>query len=124
MTAAVTGGQRNESDPMPTPRVVETRNPDMLCAQKGRRLLWHGAFLFLLGLLTGLVTGLLQNPRMGHRPALRRRPAPAPRRRWSACHGGLARSHGPRLRTVDTLLLAAVAIAVAVVAASVDSLIR
>ena len=27
--------------------------------------MWHGAFLFLLGLLTGLVTGLLPNPRVG-----------------------------------------------------------
>lgn len=30
-----------------------------------RRLLWHGAFLFLLGLLTGLVQQQLTNPRMG-----------------------------------------------------------
>lgn len=32
--------------------------------ETGRRLLWHGVFLFLLGLLTGTVTGLLNNPRM------------------------------------------------------------
>ena len=30
-----------------------------------RRLCWHGMFLFLLGLLTGLVEHKLQNPRMG-----------------------------------------------------------
>ena len=30
-----------------------------------RRLLWHGMFLFLLGLLTGLVKQKFNNPRMG-----------------------------------------------------------
>jgi hydroxylaminobenzene mutase len=30
-----------------------------------RRLLWHGTFLFLLGLLTGLVEQKFANPRMG-----------------------------------------------------------
>jgi len=30
-----------------------------------RRLLWNGMFLFLLGLLTGLVEQKLRNPRMG-----------------------------------------------------------
>lgn len=30
-----------------------------------RRLLWHGMFLFLLGLLTGLVEQKFANPRMG-----------------------------------------------------------
>src|SRR5437867_12980878 len=30
-----------------------------------RRLLWHGMFLFLLGLLTGLVELKFSNPRMG-----------------------------------------------------------
>lgn len=30
-----------------------------------RQLLWHGAFLFLLGLLTGLVQQEFTNPRMG-----------------------------------------------------------
>jgi hydroxylaminobenzene mutase len=30
-----------------------------------RRLLWHGMFLFLLGLLTGLVEQQFRNPRMG-----------------------------------------------------------
>ncbi len=30
-----------------------------------RRLLWHGMFLFLLGLLTGLVEPQFHNPRMG-----------------------------------------------------------
>lgn len=30
-----------------------------------RRLLWHGMFLFLLGLLTGFVETSFQNPRMG-----------------------------------------------------------
>lgn len=30
-----------------------------------RRLLWHGMFLFLLGLLTGLVEPQFRNPRMG-----------------------------------------------------------
>lgn len=32
---------------------------------RGRRLLWHGMLLFLLGLVTGLVSGKLTNPRMG-----------------------------------------------------------
>jgi hydroxylaminobenzene mutase len=32
---------------------------------KGRRLLWHGILLFLLGLLTGLFMQHLKNPRMG-----------------------------------------------------------
>ena len=31
----------------------------------GRRLLWHGFFLFLLGLLAGFVVPALRNPRMG-----------------------------------------------------------
>lgn len=30
-----------------------------------RRLLWHGMFLFLIGLLTGLVEQRFNNPRMG-----------------------------------------------------------
>ena len=30
-----------------------------------RRLIWHGMFLFLLGLLTGLVEAQFANPRMG-----------------------------------------------------------
>jgi hydroxylaminobenzene mutase len=30
-----------------------------------RSLLWHGAFLFLLGLITGLIQQQLTNPRMG-----------------------------------------------------------
>lgn len=30
-----------------------------------RRLLWHGMFLFLLGLLTGFVEGQFTNARMG-----------------------------------------------------------
>ena len=30
-----------------------------------RRLMWHGMFLFLLGLLTGLVEAHFTNPRMG-----------------------------------------------------------
>lgn len=30
-----------------------------------RRLLWHGMFLFLLGLVTGLVESQFANPRMG-----------------------------------------------------------
>jgi hydroxylaminobenzene mutase len=30
-----------------------------------RRLIWHGMFLFLLGLLTGLVETKFSNPRMG-----------------------------------------------------------
>lgn len=34
-------------------------------ADKKRRLLWHGMFLFLLGLLTGLVEQKFANPRMG-----------------------------------------------------------
>ncbi|MDA9490856.1 hydrogenase [Bradyrhizobium sp. CCBAU 11361] len=30
-----------------------------------RRLIWHGMFLFLLGLLTGFIETSFQNPRMG-----------------------------------------------------------
>jgi hypothetical protein len=30
-----------------------------------RRLIWHGMFLFLLGLLTGFVEQQFNNPRMG-----------------------------------------------------------
>ncbi len=30
-----------------------------------RRLLWHGMFLFLLGLITGFVEQKFSNPRMG-----------------------------------------------------------
>ena len=37
----------------------------MIGADRGRRLLWHGLFLFLLGLLTGLVIPQVSNPRMG-----------------------------------------------------------
>jgi hydroxylaminobenzene mutase len=33
--------------------------------ERRRDLLWHGMFLFLLGLLTGLVETKLANPRMG-----------------------------------------------------------
>lgn len=32
---------------------------------RGRRLLWHGMLLFVLGLLTGLVSQNFTNPRMG-----------------------------------------------------------
>lgn len=32
---------------------------------RGRRLLWHGMLLFILGLLTGLFQQHLTNPRMG-----------------------------------------------------------
>lgn len=34
-------------------------------SRRSRRLLWHGVFLFLLGLLTGLLVPVLKNPRMG-----------------------------------------------------------
>lgn len=34
-------------------------------ARLRRRLLWHGVFLFLLGLLTGFAIGATKNPRMG-----------------------------------------------------------
>ena len=37
----------------------------MSSADTGKRLLWHGLLLVLLGLLTGLVIPLLTNPRMG-----------------------------------------------------------
>lgn len=37
----------------------------MSSADPGKRLLWHGMLLVLLGLLTGLVIPLLTNPRMG-----------------------------------------------------------
>jgi hydroxylaminobenzene mutase len=33
--------------------------------ERGRRLLWHGMVLFVLGLLTGLIQQHLRNPRMG-----------------------------------------------------------
>src|SRR5665213_683853 len=33
--------------------------------QQSRRLLWHGVFVFLLGLLSGFSTPFLANPRMG-----------------------------------------------------------
>jgi (hydroxyamino)benzene mutase len=33
--------------------------------EKRRNLLWHGMFLFLLGLVVGLVEAKLANPRMG-----------------------------------------------------------
>ena len=32
---------------------------------RGQRLLWHGVLLFLLGLITGLLSQKLTNPRMG-----------------------------------------------------------
>ena len=31
----------------------------------GRRLLWHGIFLFLLGLVVGFTVSVVKNPRMG-----------------------------------------------------------
>ncbi|MEB3052016.1 hydrogenase [Mycolicibacter sp. MYC123] len=37
----------------------------MVAADKSRALLWHGVFLFLLGLTTGIVSGSMANPRMG-----------------------------------------------------------
>ena len=37
----------------------------METAQYRHRLLWHGVFLFLVGLLTGFAVPLLTNPRMG-----------------------------------------------------------
>jgi hydroxylaminobenzene mutase len=43
--------------------VKERRGQDM--EDKKRRLLWHGMFLFLLGLLTGFVEQKFTNPRMG-----------------------------------------------------------
>jgi hydroxylaminobenzene mutase len=33
-----------------------------------RRLIWHGMFLFLLGLLIGFVEGQVSNPRMKRLP--------------------------------------------------------
>ena len=33
--------------------------------QARRRLVWHGVFMFLLGLLMGTVTSMMANPRMG-----------------------------------------------------------
>lgn len=38
---------------------------DVIHSDRGRRLLWHGFFLFLLGLVTGLIVPALTNPRMG-----------------------------------------------------------
>jgi len=32
---------------------------------RARRLIWHGVFLFFLGLVVGLIIPLLENPRMG-----------------------------------------------------------
>ncbi len=37
----------------------------MSVEDSNRRLMWHGMFLFLLGLLTGLVEQHFTNPRMG-----------------------------------------------------------
>ena len=33
--------------------------------EHGQRLLWHGLYLFLLGLLSGFAVPALRNPRMG-----------------------------------------------------------
>ncbi len=40
-------------------------NGDTNMLDTRRRLLWHGMFLFLIGLLTGLVEQKFNNPRMG-----------------------------------------------------------
>ena len=37
----------------------------MMTDNAGRRLIWHGVFLFLLGLLTGFVIPAVTNPRLG-----------------------------------------------------------
>ncbi|HWO01582.1 MAG TPA: hydrogenase [Blastocatellia bacterium] len=37
----------------------------MESSDTARRLFWHGIFLFLLGLISGLVVPLMVNPRMG-----------------------------------------------------------
>jgi (hydroxyamino)benzene mutase len=42
---------------------METEIPTM--EDSRRRLIWHGMFLFLLGLLTGFVETKFANPRMG-----------------------------------------------------------
>jgi hydroxylaminobenzene mutase len=34
-------------------------------SDRSQRLVWHGLLLFLLGLLTGLAVGAVENPRMG-----------------------------------------------------------
>ena len=39
--------------------------PESHWQDRGRKLLWHGIALFLLGLLTGLAQQALRNPRMG-----------------------------------------------------------
>ena len=36
-----------------------------MAADRGRRLLWHGVLLFLIGLLTGFALPALTNPRLG-----------------------------------------------------------
>ena len=36
-----------------------------LTTEGQRRLIWHGMFLFLLGLLVGFAEGQVTNPRMG-----------------------------------------------------------
>jgi len=36
-----------------------------MISKTGRRLMWHGVFLFLLGLLLGLIEQKFSNPRMG-----------------------------------------------------------
>jgi hydroxylaminobenzene mutase len=41
-----------------------TENPQMMTGAH-QRLIWHGMFLFLLGLLTGFVMPALTNPRLG-----------------------------------------------------------
>lgn len=36
-----------------------------MMADKGKQLVWHGVFLFLIGLLTGFAIPALTNPRLG-----------------------------------------------------------
>ena len=45
--------------------IVQTESKVANMKDTKRRLLWHGMFLFLLGLLTGFVEEKFNNPRMG-----------------------------------------------------------
>jgi hydroxylaminobenzene mutase len=46
-------------------KMITTIPHDSMIEYSGRRLMWHGVFLFLLGLLAGLLEQRFSNPRMG-----------------------------------------------------------
>jgi hydroxylaminobenzene mutase len=45
--------------------IIKCHREDITMDPRGRRLLWHGMLLFVLGLVTGLFSQQLGNPRMG-----------------------------------------------------------